>query len=81
MIKARIGRAKPVVGKVAVPVDFFDDAAPTIVIDSDTYLVTWDANSITTLTALVTEGINARRAAATGVASFNTNVPDGTIIG
>lgn len=81
MIKARIGRAKPVVGKVAVPVDFFDDADPNTVIDSDTYLVTWDVNSITTLTALITEGVNVRRAAATGVASFNANVPNGTVIG
>lgn len=82
MIKARTSAvAYPVLGQIAVPVDFFDDAAPSVVVDSDVYLVSSDAQAITKLTALIVEGINLRRQAATGVSGFNQAVPVGTVIG
>lgn len=82
MIKARTSAvAYPVVGQVAVPVDFFDDATPAVVIDSAVYLVTPDAQAIAKLTALITEGIILRRTAATGVTAFNQAVTVGTVVG
>lgn len=82
MIKARTsGPAYSSGGKVAVPIDFFDDAAPGVVVDSTAYFVTPDASAITKLTALIIEGINIRRDAANGVAGFNQAVPVGTVVG
>jgi hypothetical protein len=82
MIRARISAvAYPVVGQVAVPVDFFDDATPAVVIDSAVYLVTPDAQAIAKLTGLITEGITLRRNSAAGVATFNANVAVGTVVG